>query len=102
MTIDDKMKDEKLQCNINKEAAKISALLPCEIDKCEYLTGKEILPSDQNSIIKQAKFTYSPLGKASTKQMETIEDQWMKQVEALKALIPMENKDDIKSNQLKF
>ena len=97
MTIDDKMKYEKLHYNINKEAAKISTLSSCEIDKCEYLTGKEILLSDQNSIIKQAKFTYSPLGKASTKQMKTIEDQWVKQVEALKALIPMENKDDIKS-----
>ena len=52
MTIDDKMKYEKLQYNINKEAAKISTLSSCEIDKCEYLTGKEILLSDQNSIIK--------------------------------------------------
>ena len=47
MTIDDKIKDEKLQCDISKEAAKISALLSGKIDKYEYLTGEEILPSDQ-------------------------------------------------------
>ena len=46
MTIDDKFKDEKLQHNINREAAKISALLSSKIDKYEYLTGEKILPSD--------------------------------------------------------
>ena len=44
MTIDDKTKDEKLQYDINKEAAKISPLLSGKIDK--YATGEEILPSD--------------------------------------------------------
>ena len=37
--------------------------------------GDEILPSDQRRVIEQAKFTYSPLGKASVKQTKTIEDQ---------------------------
>ena len=46
MTIDDKIVDEKLQYNIRRQAAKISALLSAKIDKCEYLTGEEILPSD--------------------------------------------------------
>ena len=50
MTIDDKIKDEKLQYNINREAAIISALLPGKIDKYEYLTGEEILPSNQSRI----------------------------------------------------
>ena len=67
MTIDDKIRDEKLQYNINREAAKISALSSGKIDKYEYLTGEEILPSDQSRIIEQAKFTYSPLGKAFEK-----------------------------------
>ena len=40
MTTDDKIKDETLQYNINREAAKISALLPGKIDKHEYLTGE--------------------------------------------------------------
>ena len=75
MTIDDQIEDEKLQYDINREAAEISALLSNKIDKYEYLTGEEILPSNQKQIIEQAKFTYSPLGKAFEKQTKTIEDQ---------------------------
>ena len=75
MTIDDKIKDEKLQNHINREAAKISALSSVKIDNYEYLTSEEILPSDQSSIIEQARFTYSPLGKAFEKQIKTVEEQ---------------------------
>ena len=64
MTIDDQIRDEKLQYDINREAAKISALSSAKIHKYEYLTGKETLPSNQKQIIEQAKFIYSPLGKA--------------------------------------
>ena len=74
MTIEDRIKDEKLQYDINREASKISALSSGKIDKYEYLTGKEILPPNQQQIIEQAKFTYSPLGKAFEKQTKTIED----------------------------
>ena len=63
MTINDQSRDEKLQYGINREAAKISALSSGKIDKYEYLTGEEILPSNQQLITEQAKFTYSPLGK---------------------------------------
>ena len=59
MTTDHKIKNEKLQYNINREAAKTSALSSGKIDKYEYLTGEEILASDQSRIIEQAKFTYS-------------------------------------------
>ena len=83
MAIDDKIKDEKLQYNINKEAAKISALSSGKIDKYEVLTGEEILPSDESRIIEQAKFTYSSLLKAFEKQIKTIEDQGEKQTKAL-------------------
>ena len=62
MTIDDKIRDEKLQYNINREAAKISALSFGKRDKYEYLTVEEILPSHQRQIIEQAKFAYSPIG----------------------------------------
>ena len=55
------------------------------------------MPSDQSRIIEQAKFSYSPVGKALEKQIKTIEDQEIKQVEALKALKSEENKQDIKS-----
>ena len=83
MITDDKNKDEKLQYDINREAAKISALSTGKIDKHEYLTGEEILPSNQRQKIEQAKFAYSTLGKAIQKQTKTIEDQGRKQVKAL-------------------
>ena len=83
MTIEDQIKDDKLQYDINREAAKISALSSGKIDKYEYLTGEEILPSNQQQIIQQAKFTHSPLGKAFEKQIKTIEDQGKKQVKAI-------------------
>ena len=62
-TTDDKIRDEKLQCDINREAAKISVLSSGKVDKNEYLTGEETLRSDQSRITEQAKFTYSLLGK---------------------------------------
>ena len=84
MTIEDQIKDEKLQCDINREAAKISALSSGKLDKYEYPTGEEILPSNQQQVLQQAKFNYSPLGKALEKQVKTIKDQREKQVDALK------------------
>ena len=75
MTINDQIRDENLLYDINWEAAKVSALSSDKIDNYEYLTGKEILPSNQQQIIGQAKFTYSPLGKAFEKQIKTIEDE---------------------------
>ena len=44
MKIDDKIKDGKLQYDIDREAARISALSSEKIDKYEYLTGEEMLP----------------------------------------------------------
>ena len=59
MTINDKIRDEKLQYDINKEAVKISALSSGKIDKYEYLIDEEVLLSDQSRIIVRVKFTYS-------------------------------------------
>ena len=64
MTIDDEIRDEKLQCSINRKAAKIYASSSGKIDNYEYLTGEDILLLDQSQIMEQAKFTYSPLGKS--------------------------------------
>ena len=97
----------KLQYNINRETAKMSALSTGKIDKYEFFTGEETIPSDQSRIIEQAKFLYSLLGKAFEKQIKTIEDQWtsralniedqgIKQVETLKTLKLNESKQDIK------
>ena len=74
MTIDDQIGDEKLPYDINRKAEKISALSSGEIGKYQYLTGEEILPSNQKQIIEQAKFIYALLGKAFEKQTKTIED----------------------------
>ena len=79
MTIDDRIGDEKLQDDFNREAVKISALLSGNIHKYEDLTGEEMLPSNQKQIIEQAKFAYSPLGKAFEKQTE-------KYIDAMKPL----------------
>ena len=69
------IEDGKLQYDLNREAAKISASSSDKINKYEYLVGEDISPSNQKQIIEQAKFTYSPLGKAFKKQTKTIEDQ---------------------------
>ena len=82
MTINDQIRDEKLQY-INREAAKISTLSSGKIHKYEYLTGEDILASNQQQIIEQTRFTYSPCWKAFEKQTKTIEDQGQKQVEAV-------------------
>ena len=72
MTINDQIKDEKLQYDINRKAAKISASSSEKLHKHEYLTGEDIFPSTQQQIIEQTKFTYSPLRKAFDKQIKTI------------------------------
>ena len=72
---DDQVRDEKLKDNIKREAAKKSALSSRKIDKYEYLTSDEILPSNQKQMIGKAKFTYSLLGKAFENQIKTTEDQ---------------------------
>ena len=60
MTNDAKIKDEKLQYDINRKAAKISALSSGKIGQYEYLTGEDILASNQRQTIEQAKFAFSP------------------------------------------
>ena len=60
------------------EAAKILALSSSKIDKYEYVTVEETLPSNQQQITEQAKFTHSPLGKAFEKQTKTFKDEGKK------------------------
>ena len=70
MTIEDQIRDEKLQYDINREAAKISALSSGKIVKYEYLT---------------------PLGKAFEKQTKIIEDQGEKQIKAIQDKMPIKS-----------
>ena len=89
MAIDDKIKDEKLRFDIYREAEIILAPSSGKTDKYKYLTGKEILLSDQSRIIEQEKFTYSPLGEVFGK---TYKNSWKtrkKQVETLEFLKPI-------------
>ena len=83
MKINHQIRDEKLRYDINREAAKISVLSSGKFNKYEYLTGEDILPSNQQHIVKQARLTYSPLGKAFEKQIKTIEHQREKQIKAI-------------------
>ena len=80
MTINDQIRDEKLQYDINRKAAEISALSSGKIHKYEYLTGEEILPSNQQQIIEQAKFTCCTLGKVFEKQIKTLVNHGEKQI----------------------
>ena len=66
MAIDDKITDD-----INGEVAKVSVLSSGKIGKYKYLTGEEILHSNQRKTIEQAQLTYSPLGKAFEKEIKT-------------------------------
>ena len=75
MTIDDKVRNEKLMYKINREATKMSALSNGENDKYEHLADEEILFSNQRQIIEQDKFTYFPLQKVFEKQSRTTEEQ---------------------------
>ena len=86
MTINDQIRNEKLQYDLNREAAKILALPSGKIHKYKYLTGEDILPSNQPRINEQAKSSYSPLGKAFEKQIKTIKNQGEKQIDALENL----------------
>ena len=83
MTFDDKIRDEKLQYDINREATNISVLSSRITDKYERLTEEEMLASNQRQIIEQAKFTYFPLGTAFEKQKKTIEEEGKKHIDAI-------------------
>ena len=106
MTIDDKIKYGKLQYNINREAAKISALSFGKIDKYEYLTVEQILPSNRRQIKYQVclfsfrkKLLKNKQKRQKNKdkmQTKTIEEQGLKQVETLEVLLPHEDKEQTK------
>ena len=84
MTNDDKVRDEKRQYDINREAAKISALSFEKIGKYEYLTSEEILPSNQRQIIEQTKFYHSKIFSIrKSKQKKKKKNRFEKQTKAI-------------------
>ena len=86
-----------MKYDINRKAVKTSAWSLGKIDKFEYLTGKEILPSYQRKVIEQTKFAYSPLGTVFEKKKKTIEDQGEKQIESTE-----DNQKQLDNNELLF
>ena len=96
MTIEDQIRDETIQYDINGEAAKTSALSLGKIDKYEYFTCEQILLSNQQKVFQQDKFNYAPIGKAFEKQTKTIENQGEKNdaLKSLKSLKPKEVKPE--------
>ena len=83
MANDEKIRDVKLQYDINREAEKISVLSSRKIDKYKFIKSEAILPSDQSEIIEQASFSYSPLSKVFEKLTKDIEEQGEKQINTL-------------------
>ena len=70
MKIDNKIRDENLQCHINREGGKIPASSSGKIYKYKYQTGEEILPSDQRKVIEQVYiFFQEKLQKNKQKQL---------------------------------
>ena len=92
-----------------REAAKISALSSGKIDKYEYLTGEEILPSNQKQITEQTQFTYSPPEKAFEKQtkeqVKAIKDlnisDKVSELKQTESIFPQNALNDLISNKLK-
>ena len=82
--MDNQIRDEKLQYEINRATAKISALSSGKVDKYKYLTGEEILPPQQQRIIQEDRF--SPLGKSFEKQTKMIQEKGEKEVKNFQSL----------------
>ena len=99
--LDRKIMQNEAQYDLDRKAAKISALSSNNLDKYEYLTGEDL--GLKPSTVEQAKFEYSPLGKIFNKGLseddkkeglfkrpKNIEDKSEKQLKA----IAIENKNE--------
>ena len=96
--LDRKIMQNEAQYDLDRKAAKISALSSNNLDKYEYLTGEDL--GLKPSIVEQAKFEYSPLGKVFTKGLDKDDQKegLFKRLKILKARL----KAKIKKNQLKM
>ena len=101
MTINDQIKDEKLQYDINREAAKISALSSGKLHKYEYLTGEDVLPSNQQQIIEQTYLLILLQEELLKNKQKQSRIKVKKQVDALEKLKPEKTKliKDTSNNQ---
>ena len=69
--LDDKIKGNQVQYDLDREAPKISALSSKELDKYKYLTGEDL--GYKPGVLEQAKFEYFPLGKVFNKGLEKVD-----------------------------
>ena len=86
--LDNKIRSNQAQYNLDKQNAIIYALSSSELDKYDYLTGEDL--RYKLDVVQRAKFEYSPLGQVFNKGLDTSE----KQVGLLKSLKNIEDKTD--------
>ena len=86
--LDDKVKANKAQYELDRETAKISALSSGELKKYEYLTGEDL--GYKPDVIQKAKFEYSPIDKVLNKGL----DESNKKEEVLRRLENVESKNE--------
>ena len=67
-SFDDNIKTNEAQYDLDREAAKISALSSGEFEKHEHLTGEDL--GYKPDVVQKAKFEYSPLGKVFNKGLD--------------------------------
>ena len=85
--INNKVEQNKAQCNLDRQAAKISALSSGNVSKYQFLTGKDVLP-DKAAALKR--FEYLPLGKELKAQTNVAEKQYQK----LNKIFESDNKEE--------
>ena len=88
-----KIMQNEAQYDLDRKAAKISALSSNNLDKYEYLTGEDL--GLKSSTIEQAKFEYSPLGKIFNKGLDKDKDKkegLLKRLKTIEGKIKGENK----------
>ena len=71
--LNNKIRSNQAQYDLDRQNAKISALSSCELDKYEYLTGEDL--GYKPDVVQKAKFEYSPLGQVFNKGLEKDEKQ---------------------------
>ena len=83
--LDDKIKANKAQYDLDREAAKISAFSSGELEKYEYLTGEDL--GYKPKVIEKVKFQYSPLGEALKNNAKTKTEKVLKKDKGEKHLV---------------
>ena len=101
MRTEDKIKDEKLQYDIDREIGKMSAVSSGKIDKDKHLTGEEILPSIQSKLTEQAKIRYSLLRKPLEKQTKKRVDSKIDELKQFGIIFAQNQLNDLINNRLK-